>query len=75
MAGDLFQDLPPPTAPQSRQILHSAINGVSHESSPTPPPPPPPAPAIKSALKRPKPPSEAQPQGAFSQFIIYILSF
>ncbi|KAL8551931.1 hypothetical protein ACS0TY_000831 [Phlomoides rotata] len=60
MAGDLFQDLPPPTAPQSQQIVHPAINGVSHQSSPKPPPPP--APAIKSALKRPKPPSGAQPE-------------
>lgn len=66
MAGDLFQDLPPPTAAQSQQIVHSPINGISQESSPKPPPPSPPAPApaLKSALKRPKP----QPEGTSHNF-------
>ncbi|KAH6805708.1 nucleolar/coiled-body phosphoprotein [Perilla frutescens var. frutescens] len=66
MAGDLFHDLPPPSAPQSQQISHSPIIGVSQESSTKPPPPPPPpaapAPALKSALKRPKPQPQSQPE-------------
>ncbi|KAL0299166.1 UNVERIFIED_CONTAM: hypothetical protein Sradi_6576400 [Sesamum radiatum] len=64
MGGDLFQDLPPPTAAQSQQIVHSSSSSISQEPSPTPPPPPPPAPApaLKSALKRPKPPPESQPE-------------
>ncbi|KAL0303710.1 UNVERIFIED_CONTAM: hypothetical protein Sradi_6239100 [Sesamum radiatum] len=62
MGGDLFQDLPPPTAAQSQQIVHSSSSSISLEPSPTPPPPPPPAPALKSALKRPKPPPESQPE-------------
>lgn len=60
MAGDLFHDLPPPSAPQSQPIAHSTI---TQESSPKPPPPPPaPAPALKSALKRPKPQAQSQPE-------------
>ncbi|KAH6762649.1 nucleolar/coiled-body phosphoprotein [Perilla frutescens var. hirtella] len=66
MAGDLFHDLPPPSGPQSQQISHSPIIGVSQESSTKPPPPPPPpaapAPALKSALKRPKPQPQSQPE-------------
>ncbi|KAH6802402.1 nucleolar/coiled-body phosphoprotein [Perilla frutescens var. frutescens] len=61
MAGDLFHDLPPPSAPQSQQISHSPIIGVSQESS-TKPPPAAPAPALKSALKRPKPQPQSQPE-------------
>ncbi|KAK4385432.1 hypothetical protein Sango_2667200 [Sesamum angolense] len=61
MGGDLFQDLPPPTAAQSQQIVHSSSSSISQEPSPTPPPPAP-APALKSALKRPKPPPESQPE-------------
>ncbi|XP_073144744.1 uncharacterized protein [Henckelia pumila] len=49
MAGDLFQDLPPPTA-----STHSSTAARSDNSSHKPPPPP----ALKSALKRPKPPPE-----------------
>lgn len=55
MAGDLFEDLPPPAGPP-----YSA-NGATvtlTEASPEPPPPPPPA--LKSALKRTKPPAESQ---------------
>ncbi|KAI3458738.1 hypothetical protein Pfo_015401 [Paulownia fortunei] len=63
MAGDLFQDLPPPTAAQSQQSVHSSINSITQESCPKPPPPPP-APALKSALKRPKPQPESQPEAA-----------
>lgn len=63
MAGDLFHDLPPPSAPQSQQIAHSPTNAATRESSPKPPPPPAPAPALKSALKkRPKPQPESQPE-------------
>lgn len=54
--GDLFDDLPPPTAPESPPI----------QQSPAPAPPPPPARPLKSALKRPKPPPEdshTPPQG------------
>ncbi|XP_057778739.1 uncharacterized protein LOC130997433 [Salvia miltiorrhiza] len=62
MAGDLFHDLPPPSAPQSQQIAHPPING-GLKSNPKPPPPPaPPAPVLKSALKRPKPQPESQPE-------------
>ncbi|KAL0321947.1 UNVERIFIED_CONTAM: hypothetical protein Scaly_2491100 [Sesamum calycinum] len=70
MGGDLFQDLPPPTAAQSQQIVHSSSSSISQEPSPTPPPPPPPAPApaLKSALKRPKPPPESQPEGTSHNF-------
>lgn len=74
MAGDLFHDLPPPSAPQSQQIAHSTI---SQESSPKPPPPPP-APALKSALKRPKP--QLQPEGTCCKsfgifyYLLYLLS-
>ncbi|KAG6430258.1 hypothetical protein SASPL_108321 [Salvia splendens] len=58
MDGDLFHDLPPPSAPQSQQIAHSPTNGAL-KSNPKPPPPPTlPAPALKSALKRPKPQPE-----------------
>ncbi|PIN09259.1 hypothetical protein CDL12_18161 [Handroanthus impetiginosus] len=64
MGGDLFQDLPPPTAAPSQQIVHNSVNSVTEESSPKPPTPPPPAPALKSALKRPKPPPESQPEAA-----------
>ncbi|KAK6156213.1 hypothetical protein DH2020_010461 [Rehmannia glutinosa] len=62
MAGDLFQDLPPPTAAQSQQIVHSSNDNSTQESFPRPPPPPPPASALKSALKRPKPQPESQPE-------------
>ncbi|KAL3645316.1 hypothetical protein CASFOL_010496 [Castilleja foliolosa] len=59
MAGDLFGDLPPPSAPaQSPQIEPSSTNSTTHESSPKPPPP---ASALKSALKRPKLQPEAAP--------------
>ncbi|KAL3647305.1 hypothetical protein CASFOL_008273 [Castilleja foliolosa] len=61
MAGDLFRDLPPPTAPaQSPQIVPSPTNSTAHESCPEPPPRPPVS-ALKSALKRPKPQPEAAP--------------
>ncbi|KAK6136090.1 hypothetical protein DH2020_030195 [Rehmannia glutinosa] len=60
MAGDLFQDLPPPTAAQSQQIVHSSNDNSTQESFPRPPPPP--ASALKSALKRPKPQPESQPE-------------
>lgn len=63
MAGDLFHDLPPPSAPQSQRIAHSPINGGKTSSPEPPPPPAAPAPALKSALKRPKPQSESQPEG------------
>ncbi|KAG8377838.1 hypothetical protein BUALT_Bualt08G0075200 [Buddleja alternifolia] len=56
MAGDLFQDLPPPIA--AAQSHPSSINNTLQESAPKPPP----APALKSALKRPKPPPEAGPE-------------
>ncbi|KAK4369805.1 hypothetical protein RND71_009280 [Anisodus tanguticus] len=57
MAGDLFEDLPPPAAPP-----YSA-NGTPTEASPGPPLPPlPPPPALKSALKRTKPAAESQPE-------------
>ncbi|KAJ8526315.1 hypothetical protein K7X08_028792 [Anisodus acutangulus] len=57
MAGDLFEDLPPPAAPP-----YSA-NGTPTEASPAPPLPPLPAPpALKSALKRTKPAAESQPE-------------
>lgn len=75
MAGDLFHDLPPPSAPQSQQIAHSTI---SQESSPKPPPPP--APVLKSALKRPKPQVQSQPEGSCCKsfgifyYLLYLLS-
>ncbi|KAL8050401.1 hypothetical protein ABFX02_06G080000 [Erythranthe guttata] len=60
MAGDLFQDLPPPVAVQSQQIVQSSVKITTPESSSKPPPSP--APALKSALKRPKPRPESQPE-------------
>lgn len=55
MGGDLFQDLPPPSASQTQhQELQSSTTVKEHSSNPPVAPPPP---ALKSALKRPKPPS------------------
>lgn len=75
MAGDLFQDLPPPIAPQSQQILQSPVNSTTQLSSPKPPlpPPQPPAPALKSALKRSKPQPESQPEGNSHNFNCNVL--
>ncbi|KAL3523716.1 hypothetical protein ACH5RR_016550 [Cinchona calisaya] len=56
MAGDLFQDLPPPSAPQFQELQSS----TAKETSSDPPPPPAPAHALKSALKRPKPASQEE---------------
>ncbi|MCD9644070.1 hypothetical protein HAX54_032048 [Datura stramonium] len=55
MAGDLFEDLPPPAALPSAAVTPT-------EASPAPLPPLPPPPALKSALKRTKPPAESQPE-------------
>ncbi|KAL6580076.1 hypothetical protein OROMI_008100 [Orobanche minor] len=61
MAGDNFRDLPPPTAAaQSRQLVHSSTDSTTQDScTKAPQPLPPPASALKSALKRPKPQSDA----------------
>lgn len=63
MGGDLFQDLPSPSASQTQlQELQSSTTVKEHSSNPPLAPPPP---ALKSALKRPKPPSseeESKPQ-------------
>ncbi|XP_073297553.1 uncharacterized protein [Primulina huaijiensis] len=58
MAGDLFQDLPPPTVTPT----HQSSSATSSDNSSQKPPPPPPA--LKSALKRPKPSPESQPEAA-----------
>lgn len=65
MADNLFEDLPPPSTSQSQpqQNTHSSINTSTGSTQGSVPIPPPPAPAHKSALKRPKPPPESQPQG------------
>ncbi|OIT40073.1 PREDICTED: uncharacterized protein LOC109237270 isoform X1 [Nicotiana attenuata] len=61
MAGDLFEDLPPPAAPLT-SVNGSAV-ALTEASAPPPPPQPPlPPPALKSALKRSKPPAESQPE-------------
>lgn len=60
MDGDLFQDLPPPSAslpPESQSLATTA----GKEASPASPPKPP-APALKSALKRSKSSSEDAPK-------------
>ena len=63
MAGDLFHDLPPPSAPQSQQIALSPVT-TALKSNPKPTAPPAPlAPALKSALKRPKSQPESQSEG------------
>lgn len=58
MGGELFEDLPPLAAPPSSANVSPVI---PTEISPAPPLPPPP-PALKSALKRTKPPTESQPE-------------
>lgn len=61
MAGDLFEDLPPLAAPPSSANGSANGSAVSPtEASPAPLPPLPPPPALKSALKRTKPPAESQ---------------
>ncbi|XP_055831640.1 uncharacterized protein LOC129900648 [Solanum dulcamara] len=57
MGGDLFEDLPSLAMPPS-SANGSAVSPT--EASPAPLPPLPPPPALKSALKRTKPPSESQ---------------
>ncbi|GAB4855369.1 hypothetical protein Ancab_023992 [Ancistrocladus abbreviatus] len=66
MVEDLFGDLPPPSyhptpTPTGQQsfIISEAKDPSSSTKPLLPPPPPPPAPALKSALKRPKPPESA----------------
>ena len=64
MGDNLFKGLPPPSAPpplpHAEQQRQSSITtaAAAKESLPNPPPP-----ALKSALKRTKPP-ESLPQGA-----------
>ncbi|GAB2303020.1 hypothetical protein Dimus_037011 [Dionaea muscipula] len=78
LGDDLFGDLPPPTqtstpTPQPELLHHhhprrpSVVLKVTQtkDSSPASPPPPA-APALKSALKRPKPPTEPVPRDAES---------
>ncbi|XP_047983320.1 uncharacterized protein LOC125224025 [Salvia hispanica] len=66
MAGDLFHDLPPPSAPQSQQIALSPVT-TALKSNPKPTAPPAPlAPALKSALKRPKSQPESQSEESSS---------
>ncbi|KAG6437553.1 hypothetical protein SASPL_102472 [Salvia splendens] len=66
MAGDLFHDLPPPSAPQSQQIALSPVTAAL-KSKPKPTAPPAPlAPALKSALKRPKSQPESQTEESSS---------
>ncbi|XP_019192614.1 PREDICTED: uncharacterized protein LOC109186887 [Ipomoea nil] len=69
MAGDLFEDLPPPSASPNTGTAgtsssSAAATAASVEASPAAPPPP--KPALKSALKRPKPPQDTPPETSAS---------
>nr|GMC61620.1 excretory canal abnormal protein 6-like [Ipomoea batatas] len=69
MAGDLFEDLPPPNASANTGTAgtsssSAAAKATSVEASPAAPPPP--KPALKSALKRPKPPQDTPPETSAS---------
>ncbi|CAK9153047.1 unnamed protein product [Ilex paraguariensis] len=62
MAEDIFQGLPPPCAPPPPPIEQSLNNNSTDAKEPLPNQPlPSPPPALKSALKRTKPP-ESQPE-------------
>ncbi|CAH9092906.1 unnamed protein product [Cuscuta epithymum] len=67
MAGDLFEDLPPPHASSNTGVSGSspAATSVTHVGA-SPAPPPICNPALKSALKRPKPPQEIPPENSAS---------
>lgn len=65
MDGDLFQDLPPPSAsllPELKSSTGHSASTARKEGSSTAPPPKPPAPALKSALKRSKSSSDDAPK-------------
>ncbi|XP_009623612.1 uncharacterized protein [Nicotiana tomentosiformis] len=61
MAGDLFEDLPPLSAPLT-SANGSAVTPTVASAAPPPPQPSLPPPALKSALKRSKSPAESQPE-------------
>ncbi|KAK4359859.1 hypothetical protein RND71_022088 [Anisodus tanguticus] len=63
MAGDLFEDLPPPAVPPS------SANGTAVASPAPPLPSLPPPPSLKSALKRTKPPPQSQPERDFAFWV------
>lgn len=65
MEGDLFRDLPPPSASLLPELKSSTAHNAStagKEESSTLPTPKPPAPALKSALKRSKSSSDDAPK-------------
>ncbi|KAE9447966.1 hypothetical protein C3L33_20125, partial [Rhododendron williamsianum] len=69
MGDNLFQGLPPPSAPppprsSAEQQQSSTTSAAAKESLPKPPPPP----ALKSALKRSKPP-QPQPEAIPEEFL------
>lgn len=76
MDGDLFQDLPPPSASLLPELKsssgHSATTAGKEEPSAVPPPKPP-VPALKSALKRSKSASEDAPKPEGVVLVAYLL--
>lgn len=62
MAGDLFDDLPPPQASNAGICDDTSAGSAPSQVKASPAQPPQPKPALKSALKRPKPPQETPPE-------------